>query len=115
MDIALQVLQAMGIVHRDVSSGNVMWVDGIGKLIDLEYCMEYRRAEGEVHAELTVCVLHLFSPNLIIVLQGTPFFMSAEDLHHQYLDWPYNRDSNFMTIDSEDQFVPNYIHDGESL
>ena len=51
---ALQLLQAMKTVHRDVSSGNVMWVNGVGKLMDLEFCMEYIRDDGVVHADLTV-------------------------------------------------------------
>lgn len=60
-DAALQVLQAMGIVHRDISTGNVMWVDGIGKLMDLEFCIEYDRESGEAHADITVRLTYRFS------------------------------------------------------
>lgn len=48
----------MGIVHRDVSLGNVMYDHGQGKLADLEYCMEYDNRERTVeHQELTVSFL----------------------------------------------------------
>ena len=61
MDTALQVLQAMDIVHRDVSTGNVMWVDGVGKLMDLEFCIEYDHESGEARADITVRLAYQFS------------------------------------------------------
>ncbi|KAJ7201726.1 hypothetical protein C8J57DRAFT_415587 [Mycena rebaudengoi] len=38
---ALELLYKLGLVHRDVSAGNVLYVDGIGKLTDLEYLKVY--------------------------------------------------------------------------
>ncbi len=34
----LRLLFRAGYVHRDVSSANILWVNGVGKLSDLEYC-----------------------------------------------------------------------------
>ncbi|KAJ7135384.1 hypothetical protein C8R43DRAFT_1020812, partial [Mycena crocata] len=38
---ALQLLYRLGLVHRDVSAGNILFVDGIGKLSDLEYLKSF--------------------------------------------------------------------------
>ncbi|KAK7019863.1 hypothetical protein R3P38DRAFT_3272612 [Favolaschia claudopus] len=39
---ALQLLYQLGLVHRDVSAGNIIVVDGVGKLTDLEFMRPYR-------------------------------------------------------------------------
>ncbi|KAK7042410.1 hypothetical protein R3P38DRAFT_2767972 [Favolaschia claudopus] len=39
---ALQLLYELGLVHRDVSAGNILFVDGVGKLADLEFMRLYR-------------------------------------------------------------------------
>ncbi|KAK7019855.1 hypothetical protein R3P38DRAFT_2970538 [Favolaschia claudopus] len=39
---ALQMLYRLGLVHRDVSAGNILLVDGVGKLADLELMMLYK-------------------------------------------------------------------------
>src|ERR1700743_2548134 len=38
----LQVLQNMGIVHRNISTANIVLHEGEGKLIDLECSIEYQ-------------------------------------------------------------------------
>ncbi|KAK7019837.1 hypothetical protein R3P38DRAFT_3198221 [Favolaschia claudopus] len=39
---ALQILYQLGLIHRDVSAGNILLVDGVGKLTDLEFMRSYR-------------------------------------------------------------------------
>ncbi|KAJ7094058.1 hypothetical protein B0H15DRAFT_151423 [Mycena belliarum] len=39
---ALRILYRLGLVHRDVSAGNILLVDGIGKLSDLEYLKSFK-------------------------------------------------------------------------
>ncbi|KAK7019860.1 hypothetical protein R3P38DRAFT_2970560 [Favolaschia claudopus] len=39
---ALQLLYALGLVHRDVSSGNILLVGGMGRLTDLEFMRPYK-------------------------------------------------------------------------
>ncbi|KAK7001012.1 hypothetical protein R3P38DRAFT_3284712 [Favolaschia claudopus] len=39
---ALQLLYQLGLVHRDVSAGNILLVDGVGKLTDLKFMRSYR-------------------------------------------------------------------------
>ncbi|KAJ7164944.1 hypothetical protein C8R46DRAFT_900906, partial [Mycena filopes] len=38
---ALRLLHRLGFVHRDVSAGNILLVDGVGKLSDLEYMQSF--------------------------------------------------------------------------
>ena len=66
----LQVLQAMGIVHRDVSSGNIMFHKGVGKLMDFEFCMEYDRKDHKVHQELSVCPISSLLAIVLTELEG---------------------------------------------
>ena len=108
----------MGLVHRDISTGNVMWLDGIGKLSDLEYCMEYERGEQTLHNELTVRKSDQSFPAHQEDYQGTPYFLSAEVLSHNYLYWPGDSENvGFWGRRSGQEaiFVTNYIHDAESL
>ncbi|KAJ6511303.1 hypothetical protein C8R47DRAFT_729777 [Mycena vitilis] len=39
---ALSLLYRLGLVHRDVSAGNILFVDGQGKLTDLEYLKSFK-------------------------------------------------------------------------
>ncbi|KAJ6511306.1 hypothetical protein C8R47DRAFT_729886 [Mycena vitilis] len=39
---ALFILYKLGLVHRDVSAGNILFVDGQGKLTDLEYIKSFK-------------------------------------------------------------------------
>ncbi|KAJ6511324.1 hypothetical protein C8R47DRAFT_1314324 [Mycena vitilis] len=39
---ALSLLYMLGLVHRDVSPGNILFIDGHGKLTDLEYLKSFR-------------------------------------------------------------------------
>ncbi|KAJ6511301.1 hypothetical protein C8R47DRAFT_963935, partial [Mycena vitilis] len=43
---ALSLLYKLGLVHRDVSAGNILFIDGVGKLTDLEYLQSFRRAQS---------------------------------------------------------------------
>jgi serine/threonine protein kinase len=46
-------MHAHGYVHRDVSSGNIIFHGGEGKIADLEYAKEIGTGSG--HNERTVC------------------------------------------------------------
>ncbi|KAJ7075105.1 hypothetical protein B0H15DRAFT_917164, partial [Mycena belliarum] len=39
---ALRLLYRLGLIHRDVSAGNILLVDGVGKLSDLEYLRSFK-------------------------------------------------------------------------
>jgi serine/threonine protein kinase len=64
-------------VHRDVSSGNILIVDGKGKLSDLEYAQI--RGTGGRHGVRTVRqpVCH-FLITYLSYMQGTIAFMAVE-------------------------------------
>jgi serine/threonine protein kinase len=66
----LQVLQEMGIVHRDISTGNIMWYKGVGKLMDLEFSTKYGCGSQGTHMDLTVIVL--FSRSVIELIIHLP-------------------------------------------
>ena len=63
---ALQILQKMGLVHRDISPGNILFdpESRKGKLGDLEYYMEFDRTSPDVHSELIVSEDLLHAPPL---------------------------------------------------
>ncbi|KAK7019859.1 hypothetical protein R3P38DRAFT_1225605 [Favolaschia claudopus] len=48
---ALQLLYWLGLVHRDVSAGNILFVDGVGKLVDLEFMKRYKGLISSSYAE----------------------------------------------------------------
>ncbi|KIP02045.1 hypothetical protein PHLGIDRAFT_79694, partial [Phlebiopsis gigantea 11061_1 CR5-6] len=60
-------LHASGYVHRDISVGNILIVNGKGKLGDVEYA----KAENDDSSH--------------DIRTGTAFFMSTEVHHHAYL------------------------------
>ncbi|KAJ7625021.1 hypothetical protein DFH06DRAFT_745973 [Mycena polygramma] len=43
---ALSLLYKLGLVHRDVSPGNILFIDGHGKLTDLEYLKSFRGTQS---------------------------------------------------------------------
>ncbi|KAK7042396.1 hypothetical protein R3P38DRAFT_2890283 [Favolaschia claudopus] len=59
---ALQLLHQLGLVHRDVSAGNILVVDGVGRLTDLEFMRSYRERNSSLADR---CI-------------GTPNFTSGE-------------------------------------
>ena len=83
--LALNALHACGWVHRDVSAGNVLIHDGVGKLADFEFA----KAESDkgTHCVRTVrdtfYAYHCIS--LTGPLQGTAFFMAVEVEDGSYL------------------------------
>ncbi|KAJ7164932.1 hypothetical protein C8R46DRAFT_1097653 [Mycena filopes] len=44
---ALRLLYRLGLVHRDVSAGNILLVDGLGKLSDLEFARPFKGPSSE--------------------------------------------------------------------
>ncbi|KAK7019865.1 hypothetical protein R3P38DRAFT_2970606 [Favolaschia claudopus] len=55
---ALQLLYQLGLVHRDVSAGNILFVNGVGKLVDLEFMKRYKGPISSSSAEQ-----HMGTPN----------------------------------------------------
>lgn len=107
-------------VHRDVSSGNILVVDGKGKLTDLEYAQII--GTGGHHCVRTVR-LHVYRfltayPSYSIY-QGTIAFMAVEVAAEKYTFTAHShaalkqlRDKNHPVPKA---FVYNPLHDIESL
>ncbi|KAI5993511.1 hypothetical protein EDD15DRAFT_2576181 [Pisolithus albus] len=98
MDIhkALQLLHSIGWVHRDLSTSNVLYWGGMGKLADLDYAK------------------HVDSNKSHEVRTGTPEFMACEVEAQAYLFGPFRlkgpgEDRNWCP------FKFNPLHDMESL
>ncbi|KAJ7094076.1 hypothetical protein B0H15DRAFT_882400 [Mycena belliarum] len=98
---ALRLLHQLGLVHRDVSAGNILLVDGVGKLSDLEYMHSFKGQQP---------------PAKVYRTMGTPEFTSAEVAACEYLYRP------FIGVDlDDDNLLPpppfwfNPLHDLESL
>ncbi|KAI6016905.1 hypothetical protein BKA83DRAFT_4329397 [Pisolithus microcarpus] len=98
MDVhkALQLLHSIGWVHRDISTGNVLYWGGMGKLADLDYAK------------------HIDSSVTHEVRTGTLEFMACEAEAQKYLFGPVT-----VKAPGEDRnwcpFKFNPLHDMESL
>lgn len=59
--LALRALHLTGWLHRDISSGNILLVDGIVKLADLEYAknMVDNSGHSERSARPHLCLIQL--------------------------------------------------------
>ncbi|KAG1727324.1 hypothetical protein EDB19DRAFT_1857653 [Suillus lakei] len=90
--IALRCMHKAGWVHRDFSIGNVIWVDGVGKLGDFEYAKE------------------MDSNTSNDVRTGTMFFMAVEVESQKYLFYP--RKGYYP---NQPSFRMNFLHDIESV
>ncbi|KAI6140067.1 hypothetical protein EDD17DRAFT_1499893 [Pisolithus thermaeus] len=92
---ALQFLHSVGWVHRDVSGGNVLRWDKLGKLADLEYAK------------------HMNSNTSHEVRTGTLDFMACEVEAQKYLFQPHG----LLPYDDDDStpFRFNPLHDMESV
>ncbi|KAI5993502.1 hypothetical protein EDD15DRAFT_2529998 [Pisolithus albus] len=100
MDIhkALQLLHSIGWVHRDLSTGNVLYWGGVGKLADLEYA---KHVDSSITHE---------------VQTGTLEFMACEVEAQRYLFQPHGGKSLAKTNPAAKcPFRFNPLHDMESL
>ncbi|KAF8579528.1 hypothetical protein K439DRAFT_1359391 [Ramaria rubella] len=88
---ALMLMHKYDFVHRDVSAGNILSVDGRGVLADLEYAK--RLSDNTQHDVRT----------------GTLYFMAAEVAAHRYLYVGVNLTTKLPP------FKHNALHDIESL
>jgi serine/threonine protein kinase len=57
MTQGLRIMHAHGYVHRDISTGNIIYHDGHGKIADLEYAKDVGTGKG--HESRTVCLSFL--------------------------------------------------------
>ncbi|KAJ7747916.1 hypothetical protein DFH07DRAFT_573529 [Mycena maculata] len=101
---ALSLLHRLGFVHRDVSAGNILLVDGVGKLSDLEFIESFGKL-----------VFHAGLPGI-----GTPEYTSVEVAFDCYLWMPSPATMPVIEKpagDAEDTMPPfrfNPLHDLES-
>ncbi|TFK98579.1 hypothetical protein BDV98DRAFT_207974 [Pterulicium gracile] len=87
---ALEVLYELGLVHRDVSSGNIYYDrrTKTGRLGDFEFVKKYGVSQGED------------------TKRGTPLFWSPEVEKSKYI---------ITRTDETHAFAHHYLHDGESI
>ncbi|KAK0491267.1 hypothetical protein IW261DRAFT_1436697 [Armillaria novae-zelandiae] len=90
-------------VHRDISAGNIILCNGVGKISDLEYAKKFL-SQGPVNDPKT----------------GTPIYMAVEVQDAAYLflhKSPTPIANSTYTLSGPDQvpFIHNYLHDIESL
>ncbi|KAK0486226.1 hypothetical protein IW261DRAFT_1416033 [Armillaria novae-zelandiae] len=81
-------------VHRDISAGNIILCDGMGKISDLEYAKRFL-SNGPVNDPKT----------------GTPIYMAVEVQDAAYLFFDRFTQKSRASI----PFIHNYLHDVESL
>ncbi|KAJ7756980.1 hypothetical protein B0H16DRAFT_1721448 [Mycena metata] len=79
---ALRLLYRMGLVHRDVSAGNILLVDGVGKLSDLEYLKSFK-------GPISTCQTEPFI--------GTADYTSGEAAARTYCFFPITYEKNWAT------------------
>jgi serine/threonine protein kinase len=105
----------LGYIHRDLSCGNILLVDGekgpTGVLIDFEYANKFPKSDIAPHDHRTVgeCLRHLLPYNSRHLLQGTREFM-ANEVHVERFRY---------AIGLGNQYKPRWfhhpIHDVESI
>ena len=107
-------------IHRDVSSGNILIVDGQGKLADLEYAQII--STGGHHSIRTVCqcVCNFLTTYLSYpIYQGTIAFMAVEVTAEKYTFTAHSHAALKQLHDKNHPapkaFVYNPLHDIESL
>ena len=107
--LGLRILHKYNFVHRDISTGNILSVNGGGKLSDLEYCK--KRDTSGTH-EIRTVRFFLFTIVLTIdgVYYGTLDFMpiQVESLRYRFLP-PVPR------TEDNPPFHYNPLHDMESI
>ncbi|KAK7042394.1 hypothetical protein R3P38DRAFT_2890270 [Favolaschia claudopus] len=96
---ALQLLYQLGFVHRDVSAGNILVVDGVGTLTDLEFMRPYK---GRV----------TFSPSDRFM--GTPNFTAGEVAAGTYGYASHTFRAVDVLFPAKRPFRHNPFHDVES-
>jgi serine/threonine protein kinase len=97
-----------GYVHRDISTGNILFHKGRGKLSDLEYSKEM--VTGLAHEVRTVCFTSSSAPlDSYLRAQGTAYFMAIEIAMLEYLFEPLSVDDTTLL------FQYNPLHDLESI
>ncbi|KAJ7094042.1 hypothetical protein B0H15DRAFT_150964 [Mycena belliarum] len=95
---ALRLLYRLGLIHHDVSAGNILFVDGVGKLSDLEYLRSFK---GPSSSQLDRHVI------------GTADYTSGEVAARRYCFIPSCHDTT-RSVSRPPPFRFNPLHDVES-
>jgi serine/threonine protein kinase len=99
-------------VHRDISTGNILFHNGQGKLSDLEYAKEITATE-DAYEVRTVCSINPSSASAILTFpQGVAYFMAIEVATQKYLFEP---DEDLDLNAPAPLFQYNPLHDIESI
>ncbi|TRM63082.1 hypothetical protein BD626DRAFT_32776 [Schizophyllum amplum] len=108
---ALQLLFLAGWVHRDISTGNLIWFNGRGLLADLEYARRFEPDTTDSAGSKT----------------GTPFFMAVEIQQQSLIYQPpvstytsfsarvASMESGVVERAAHDSIIHNFEHDLESM
>ncbi|KAJ7178039.1 hypothetical protein C8R46DRAFT_942976 [Mycena filopes] len=96
---ALSLLHRLGLVHRDVSAGNILLFNGVGKLSDLEYMKSFKE-------------LAPADPDDSFV--GTREYSAIEVAVGQYWFRPLNFSGDIDNLPPSPPFRFNPLHDMES-
>ncbi|KAA1475769.1 hypothetical protein DENSPDRAFT_842618 [Dentipellis sp. KUC8613] len=127
--LALQLMFLVGWVHRDISSGNLLWFEagGRGILSDLEYAKKFNPESQGSSDPKTVCP-SLFTTacsSRQYVIQGTPYFIAIEIQRQRYFSsyrQPSRAPRTWANIDDPSKvpaprplIIHNFEHDLESF
>ncbi|KAK7042417.1 hypothetical protein R3P38DRAFT_315746 [Favolaschia claudopus] len=94
---ALQLFYQLGLVHRDVSAGNILLVDGVGKLTDLEFMRSYRGPLPSSPADRYIGTANFTAGEVAAAWYAYP--SKAHGAKHHSLDPPF-RFNPFHDVES---------------
>ncbi|KAJ7135372.1 hypothetical protein C8R43DRAFT_615336 [Mycena crocata] len=102
---ALKLLHNLGLVHRDLSPGNIVVVDGVGKVLDLECLKVYLKDETD---EVEIC-------SAVKDHQTASSGFTAVEVEAQSYFFGSPGDVSLESLQTESRVVFNPLHDLESI